>query len=65
MNEDERHGHGRSEGPHASLHDAIANAWDDAKGKNLPAGRYVVDEIEIETTNPIHAYVVKIRQADD
>jgi hypothetical protein len=62
MNDDE--GHGRSEGPNASLDDAISNAWTDAKGKNLPPGRYVVHKIEVETTNPIHAYVVTIKQAD-
>jgi hypothetical protein len=63
MNDGE--GHGRSEGPHASLQDAIANAWDDAKGKNAPAGKYMVDKISIETTNPIHAYIVVIKHADD
>ena len=62
MNDDE--GHGRSEGEHASLHKAIENAWEDAKGKHLPAGTYVVDTIEIETTNPIHAYAVTIKKAD-
>ena len=51
---------GKSEGDDASLQAAIEDAWKKAKEKNAPAGRYVVDRIEIETTNPIHAYVVII-----
>jgi ribosomal protein S5 len=61
MNDDE--GHGRSEGDDASLADAIVKAWEDAKKKSLPPGTYVVHKIEIETTNPIHAYAVTIKHA--
>ncbi|HZT84492.1 MAG TPA: hypothetical protein VE984_03620 [Gaiellaceae bacterium] len=52
---------GRSEGPGANLQDAIVDAWDKAKGDEAPAGKYVVESIEIETSNPIHAYVVVIK----
>ncbi len=42
----------------ASLQAAIEDAWENAKGHQAPAGWYVVDKIKVETSNPIHAYVV-------
>ena len=51
---------GKSEGDDASLQAAIENAWENAKGHNAQAGWFVVDEIKIQTSNPIHAYVVLI-----
>ena len=51
---------GKSEGDDASLQAAIEDAWEKAKGKHAAAGKYVVDRIEIETSNPIHAYIVLI-----
>ena len=59
--------HGRSEskpGAPASLQDAIDDAWNNAKGKHAEAGWFVVDDIKIQTTNPIHAYVVLISPTD-
>jgi len=49
---------GKSEGPGASLQAAIEDAWENAKGHHAQAGWYVVDKIKVETSNPIHAYVV-------
>lgn len=51
---------GKSQGDDASLQAAIEDAWENAKGHQAPAGWYVVDKIKIETSNPIHAYVVLI-----
>ena len=51
---------GKSEQPGASLQKAIEDAWEKAKGDGAPEGTYVVQKIEIEATNPIHAYVVII-----
>ena len=56
--------HGRSEGPDAKLDDAIANAWDNAKGKHAEAGWYAVHDIKVQTSNPIHAYSVLISPTD-
>lgn len=50
---------GRSEQPGATLQKAIENAWEKAKNDQAPAGLYDV-KIQIETNNPIHAYVVII-----
>ena len=50
---------GKSEGVDASLQAAIEDAWEKAKGQ-AAAGRYVVERIEIEATNPIRAYIVFI-----
>jgi hypothetical protein len=55
---------GKSEGDDASLQAAIEDAWDKAKGHHAAAGKYVVDRIEIETSNPIHAYIVIINPSD-
>jgi len=49
---------GKSEGPGASLQAAIEDVWENAKGHQAQAGWYVVDKIKVETSNPIHAYVV-------
>ena len=51
---------GKSEGDDASLQAAIEDAWEKAKGHHAPAGWYAVSDIKIETSNPIHAYVVSI-----
>jgi hypothetical protein len=53
---------GHSEGPNASLEDAIGNAWDNASKDHPPAaaGWFSVHDIRIQTTNPIHAYSVLI-----
>ena len=51
---------GKSEGDDASLQAAIEDAWEKAKGHHAQAGWYVVDEIKVLTSNPIHAYVVLI-----
>ena len=51
---------GKSEGDDASLQKAIEDAWENAKGHHAPAGWYVVDQIKVQTSNPIHAYVVVI-----
>jgi hypothetical protein len=58
---------GRSEskpGNPATLEGAIADAWDNAKGKHADVGWYSVHDIKIQTTNPIHAYVVLISPTD-
>ena len=44
----------------ASLQAAIEDAWENAKKDQAPAGCYVVDKIKVETSNPIHAYIVLI-----
>jgi hypothetical protein len=51
---------GKSEQPGASLQKAIEAAWEKASGDGAPAGKYVVQKIEIEASNPITAYVVVI-----
>jgi hypothetical protein len=53
-------GRGTSEGDDASLQKAIEAAWKDAKGKDAPAGTYLVKTITIETVNPIRGYTVDI-----
>ena len=51
---------GKSEGDDASLQAAIEDAWENAKGHHADAGWYVVDKIKVQTSNPIHTYVVLI-----
>jgi hypothetical protein len=51
---------GRSTGPQASLQAAIEDAWVNAGNQHAQAGWYVVDEIKVQTTNPIHVYAVVI-----
>lgn len=46
----------------ASLQCAIEDAWENAK-KDHASGTFVVDRIEIEADNPIHAYIVVISPA--
>jgi hypothetical protein len=46
----------------ASLQGAIEDAWANAK-KDHASGAFVVDSIEIEADNPIHAYIVVIKPA--
>jgi hypothetical protein len=55
---------GKSEGPGSNLQKALEDAWDQAKGGNAPAGKYVVDSIQIETENPIRSYIVVISPVD-
>ena len=57
MNGEGPHYHGRSEGPDKSLEKALKDAWDQATKDHADPGVYDVD-IKIETTNPIHAYIV-------
>jgi hypothetical protein len=45
-------------GPH--LHDALDDAWQNAKRDGAEPGTYVVQAIAIETENPIRTYVVVI-----
>ena len=52
---DDRH----FEGKGANLEAAFEAAWHEAKEDGAPPGRYTV-EIEIETSNPIHSYIVII-----
>jgi hypothetical protein len=47
------------EGKGGNLGAAFENAWDSAKGSGAEPGRYTV-EIAIETSNPIHTYIVVI-----
>ena len=54
---------GKSEskpGKPPSLQEAFEDAWNKAHAAGEPAGTYVMKEISIETTNPIHSYSVKI-----
>ncbi len=57
--DDTRRWTGRSDGEHASLHAAFEDAWHRAKKEGAAPGEYDV-AIKIETTNPIHAYIVTI-----
>lgn len=50
------------EGRGQHLHDAIDDAWQNAKKEGAGPGTYVVQAIAIETENPIRAYVVVIGQ---
>jgi len=50
---------GRSQEPGASLQKAIEAAWEAAKSAGADPGTFAVS-IEIETKNPIHAYIVTI-----
>jgi hypothetical protein len=48
------------EGKGVHLHDAINDAWFNAKKDGAGAGTYFVQSIAIEAENPIHGYVVVI-----
>jgi hypothetical protein len=48
-------------GEGASLHAALDDAWETAKKDGADPGTYVVEEIAIETVNPIRSYIVIIR----
>ncbi|MFL5960506.1 MAG: hypothetical protein ACJ75G_09600 [Gaiellaceae bacterium] len=56
MNDDDKRWKGQGE----KLKDAFDDAWDKAKGNGAEPGKYVVERIEIETSNPIHSYSVII-----
>jgi len=48
------------EGYGKTLPTALTNAWNVAKKDGAKPGKYVVQSIVIETTNPIHGYIVVI-----
>jgi hypothetical protein len=48
------------EGRGQHLHDAIDDAWKQAKKDGAEPGTYVVQAIAIETENPIRTYIVII-----
>ena len=48
------------EGKGQHLHDAIDDAWNNAKREGAGPGTYVVQAIAIEAENPIRGYVVVI-----
>jgi hypothetical protein len=48
------------EGRGQHLHDALDDAWQNAKKDGAEPGTYVVQGITIETENPIRGYVVVI-----
>ena len=50
------------QGKGQKLHDALEDAWQNAKNDHPPAppGTYVVTDITIETENPIRGYIVVI-----
>ena len=56
----EEGGKGPWKGKAPSLEAAFEEAWATAKGAGEGAGTFVVQSIEIETSNPIHSYVVII-----
>jgi hypothetical protein len=58
MNDDQRW-NGR--GP--SLEAAFEDAWHQAK-QSGQSGRFIIDSIGFEASNPIHAYIVVIKHAD-
>lgn len=48
------------EGKGQHLHDAIDDAWNNAKKDRAEPGTYVVQAIAIEAENPIRGYIVVI-----
>jgi hypothetical protein len=47
-------------GTGATLEEATAHAWENARAHGAKPGTYEVTKIEIEAVNPIHAYIVTI-----
>ena len=39
---------------------AAAHAWENARAARAKPGTYAIEKIEIETVNPIRAYIVTI-----
>ena len=50
------------EGTGDTLHEAAEEAWEDAKSKGNPKGRYEIKKIFVETENPIREYRVIIKK---
>jgi hypothetical protein len=48
------------EGRGQHLHDALDDAWNNAKKGGAEPGTYVVQYVAIETENPIRTYIVII-----
>ena len=48
------------EGKGMHLHDAIDDAWNNAKKDGAGPGRYVVEAIAFDAENPIRGYIVVI-----
>jgi hypothetical protein len=48
------------EGRGQHLHDALDDAWNNAKKNGAEPGRYVVQYVAIEAENPIRTYIVII-----
>jgi hypothetical protein len=53
------------QGQGEKLHDALDDAWNKAKAKGAQPGRYQVESIVVEASNPIHSYIVVIQPLDD
>jgi hypothetical protein len=47
-------------GTGATLEEAAAHAWENARASGAKPGRYEVTKIEIEAENPIRSYIVTI-----
>ena len=43
-----------------TVEEAAAHAWENARAAGAKPGKYLIEKIEIETVNPIRAYVVTI-----
>jgi len=50
-------------GTGATLEEATAHAWENARAQGAKPGKYELTKIEIEAVNPIHAYIVTIGPA--
>ena len=55
-------GQDEGEGTGKTFHEAAEKAWEDAKSKNNPKGRYEIKKIFVETENPIREYRVIIKK---
>lgn len=53
----------KGKGQNEKLKEAFDAAWEDAKGKGALPGIYDA-KIQVETKNPIHAYIVTISPPD-
>jgi flavin-binding protein dodecin len=49
------------DGKGKTLHDAAADAWDNAKKNGKQPGVFEIKKIEVVTENPIREYRVKIK----
>jgi hypothetical protein len=50
------------EGTGRTFEEAVTKAWDNAKDKNNPKGRYEIKKTFVETENPIREYRVIIKK---